>query len=425
MFEIEEVRTNAAKIKVIGVGGAGGNAVNNMISANLKGIEFIAINTDAQVLSTSLANRSIRIGENVTRGLGAGSDPSKGRDSALESRDQIADAICGADMVFITAGMGGGTGTGAAPVIAEIARDLGALTVAVVTKPFFYEGRKRAMNAEKGIQELRQHVDTSIVIPNDRISLVVEKGTPLLKSFSIANDILRQAIQGISDLILTPGLINLDFADVYTIMSGSGRAVMGVGAGKGENAAIEAAKRAISNPLLEESSIDGAKGILINITGGLDMSLDSINGATGLVYDSAHDDSNIIFGAVIDPDLEDEIRVTVIATGFEDKKSIEKEESKAEPKEVEKTEAKAVEETRRGEEPRIPQPEPRRWTPSKPVPSQPVQAKTEHVYKGATRVLNKSLLDLMEHEQIVSQVMNYDDTLDSPTFLRKMSGQGR
>jgi len=425
MFEIEEVRTNAAKIKVIGVGGAGGNAVNNMISANLKGIEFIAINTDAQVLSTSLANRSIRIGENVTRGLGAGSDPSKGRDSALESRDQIADAICGADMVFITAGMGGGTGTGAAPVIAEIARDLGALTVAVVTKPFFYEGRKRAMNAEKGIEELKQHVDTSIVIPNDRISLVVEKGTPLLKSFSIANDILRQAIQGISDLILTPGLINLDFADVYTIMSGSGRAVMGVGAGKGENAAIEAAKRAISNPLLEESSIDGAKGILINITGGLDMSLDSINGATGLVYDSAHDDSNIIFGAVIDPDLEDDIRVTVIATGFEDRKSIEKEESKAEAKEVEKTEVKAAEEPRRGEEPRVPQPEPRRWTPSKPVPSQPVQAKTEHVYKGATRVLNKSLLDLMEHEQIVSQVMNYDDTLDSPTFLRKMSGQGR
>jgi len=425
MFEIEEVRTNAAKIKVIGVGGAGGNAVNNMISANLKGIEFIAINTDAQVLSTSLANRSIRIGENVTRGLGAGSDPSKGRDSALESRDQIADAICGADMVFITAGMGGGTGTGAAPVIAEIARDLGALTVAVVTKPFFYEGRKRAMNAEKGIEELRQHVDTSIVIPNDRISLVVEKGTPLLKSFSIANDILRQAIQGISDLILTPGLINLDFADVYTIMSGSGRAVMGVGAGKGEHAAVEAAKRAISNPLLEESSIDGAKGILINITGGLDMSLDSINGATGLVYDSAHDDSNIIFGAVIDPDLEDEIRVTVIATGFEDKKSIEKEESKAESKEVEKTETKAVKEPRRGEEPRVPQPEPSRWTPSKPVSSQPVQAKTEHVYKGATRVLNKSLLDLMEHEQIVSQVMNYDDTLDSPTFLRKMSGQGR
>lgn len=425
MFEIEEVRTNAAKIKVIGVGGAGGNAVNNMISANLKGIEFIAINTDAQVLSTSLANRSIRIGENITRGLGAGSDPSKGRDSALESRDEIADAICGSDMVFITAGMGGGTGTGAAPVIAEIARDLGALTVAVVTKPFFYEGKKRAMNAEQGIQELKQHVDTSIVIPNDRISLVVEKGTPLIKSFSIANDILRQAIQGISDLILTPGLINLDFADVYTIMSGSGRAVMGVGAGKGESAAIEAAKRAISNPLLEESSIDGAQGILINITGGLEMSLDSINGATGLVYDSAHDDSNIIFGAVIDPDLEDEIRVTVIATGFEHKKEPAREEVKAMVKEIKETaETKAVEEPRRVEEPKIPQPEPKRWTPSNPVTAHPAQARTEQAYKGATRVLNKSLLDLMEHEQIVSQVMNYDDTLDSPTFLRKMTGKG-
>jgi len=418
MFEIEEVRNNAAKIKVIGVGGAGGNAVNNMISANLKGIEFIAINTDAQVLNTSLANSTIRIGENVTRGLGAGSDPTKGRDAALENRDQIADSICGADMVFITAGMGGGTGTGAAPVIAEIARDLGALTVAVVTKPFFYEGKKRAMNAETGLAELKQHVDTSIIIPNDRISLVVEKGTPLIKSFSIANDILRQAIQGISDLILTPGLINLDFADVYTIMNGSGRAVMGVGSSRGENAALEAAKRAISNPLLEESSIDGAQGILINITGGLEMALDSINAATGLVYDSAHDDSNIIFGAVIDPDLEDEIRVTVIATGFEQSKAQVKQAEKVQTMEaVEVVEVAERAERRPVEEPKAKQPEPKQWAP----PARPLPPKPEPAYKGATRVLNKSLLDLMEHEQIVSQVMNYDDTLDSPTFLRKMS----
>jgi cell division protein FtsZ len=381
MFEIEEVRNNSAKIRVVGVGGAGGNAINNMISANLKGIDFIAINTDAQVLNTSLASTMIQIGNNVTRGLGAGSDPAKGREAALENRDEIADALRGADMVFITAGMGGGTGTGAAPVVAEISRELGALTVAVVTKPFFYEGKKRALNAEQGIRDLRNTVDTSIIIPNDRISMVVEKGTPLIKSFSIANDILRQAIQGISDLILTPGLINLDFADVQTIMIASGRAVMGAGIGKGENGASEAARTAISNPLLEESSIDGARGILINITGGLEMSLSTIEEATGLVYDAAHEEANIIFGAVINPDLEDEVRVTVIATGFEDKNE------------------------------KIQIPEIKRWAPKK-VPAS---------YKGSSRVLSKSLINEIDHERIVAEVMNYDDALDSPTFLRKMN----
>ncbi|MGE5893842.1 MAG: cell division protein FtsZ [bacterium] len=400
MFEIEEVRNNSAKIKVVGVGGAGGNAVNNMISANLKGIEFIAINTDVQVLSTSLANTAIQIGRSTTRGLGAGSDPTKGREAALENKDEIADTLRGADMVFITAGMGGGTGTGAAPIVADIAREIGALTVAVVTKPFFYEGRKRAVNAEQGIKDLRNSVDTSIIIPNDRITLVVDKGTPLIKSFSIANDILRQAIQGISDLILTPGLINLDFADVHTIMNSSGRAVMGVGTGSGDNSSAEAAKRAISNPLLEESSIEGARGILINITGGLNLSLSSIEDATGLVYDAAHEDANIIFGAVVDPDLSDEIRVTVIATGFEEKKEPVKEKEKAQ------VAMPAV------------RPLPMADL-KKPAPAAPLKRAVETL-KGSSRVLSKSLLDELEHEQIVAQVMNCDDALDAPTFLRKM-----
>jgi cell division protein FtsZ len=384
MFEIEEVRTNSAKIKVVGIGGAGGNAVNNMIAASHKGIEFIAVNTDAQVLNSSLAQTTIQIGKDVTRGLGAGSDPSKGRESALEDRDVIAENIHGADMVFITAGMGGGTGTGAAPVIADIAKELGALTVAVVTKPFFYEGKKRAINAEQGLKELKERVDTFIIIPNDRIRMVVDKGTPLLKSFAVANDILRQAVQGISDLILTPGLINLDFADVEAIMTASNRAVMGVGSGAGENGTAEAAKKAISNPLLEESSIDGARGILINITGGLNLSLVSIEEATGLVYDSAHEDANIIFGAVIDPDLEDEVRVTVIATGFEEKADKKREKVKV--------------------------PEIKKWQPKT----------IEPPLKASTRVLSKSLVDEMEHEAIVNDVLNYEDSLDTPTFLRKL-----
>ena len=247
MFEIEEIRGQKAKIKVIGAGGAGGNAINNMIASNLQGVEFIGINTDLQVLETSLAPVKVQIGRELTRGLGAGSNPEIGRQAALEDRAAVMDAMDDCDMVFITAGMGGGTGTGAAPVIAEIANEMGILTVAVVTKPFFYEGKKRLMNAETGIKELTKHVDTLIVIPNDRISLVVDKGTPMLKSFSIANDVLRQAVQGISDIILVPGLINVDFADVKTVMDNVGRAVMGTGTGKGEGGAFEAAKKAITN----------------------------------------------------------------------------------------------------------------------------------------------------------------------------------
>lgn len=322
MFELEEAQGGKqhASIKVVGVGGAGGNVVNNMIASNIRSVDFIAINTDAQVLDTSMASEKLQIGHSITRGLGAGSKPEVGRESALEDRDLISGALDGADMVFITAGMGGGTGTGAAPVVAEVARSLGAITIAVVTKPFFYEGGVRKRNATAGILELQDMVDTMIVIPNDRISMVVEKGTPLLESFAIANDVLRHAVQGISDLVLIPGLINLDFADVKTVVQNAGRAVIGMGIGKGEGGAYDAAKKAISNPLLENNSIEGAEGVLINITGGLSLSLDDVQEATAPVYESAKDGANIMLGAVIDPDLKEEIRVTVIATQFEDPK---------------------------------------------------------------------------------------------------------
>ncbi len=319
MFQLDEVSRLVARIKVIGVGGGGGNAINSMVSADMFGIEFIAVNTDKQHLDASLAPVKVQIGESLTKGLGAGSNPVIGRQAAVDDKDSLMSIIEGADMIFITAGMGGGTGTGAAPVIAKLAQEQGILTVGVVTKPFYYEGRKRAINGEEGTRELKNCVDTLIVIPNDRIHLVVEKGTPLLKSFSIANDVLKQAIRGISDLILVPGLINLDFADVKAVMENSGRAVIGMGRAEGEGGAFEAAKRAISNPLLEESSIEGAKGILINITGGLTMSLDAVQEAASLIHDSAHDEANIILGAVINAEMEETVEVTVIATGLEDR----------------------------------------------------------------------------------------------------------
>ncbi len=378
MFEIEEVRGQKAKIKVIGAGGAGGNAINNMIASNLQGVEFVGINTDLQVLETSLAPVKVQIGMELTRGLGAGSNPEIGRQAALEDRAAIMECMDGCDMVFITAGMGGGTGTGAAPVIAEVAKEMGVLTVAVVTKPFFYEGKKRLINAEEGMKELTKHVDTLIVIPNDRISLVVEKGTPMLKSFSIANDVLRQAVQGISDIILVPGLINVDFADVRTIMQKVGRAVMGMGIGRGEGGAFEAAKKAISNPLLEDSSIEGSRGILINITGGLELSLSEVQDATSLIYDSAHEDVNVIFGAVIDPDIKDEVRVTVIATGFEEKRE------------------------------KIELPQIKKWTPLK----EPV------TFKGSERVLAKSLTTF-DAAAAKEDIFNYEDAIDLPAFLRR------
>lgn len=317
MFELEQAERMIAKIKVIGVGGGGCNAVNSMLSSSIYGVEFIAVNTDSQHLDMSLAPLKVQIGAELTKGLGAGANPVIGRQAAIEDKDSLMACIEGADMIFITAGMGGGTGTGASPVIASIARELKILTVAVVTKPFYYEGRKRALNAEDGINELKKYVDTLIVLPNDKIQKVVQKGTPLMKSFAIANDVLKDAIQGISDVILMPGLINLDFADIKTIMENAGKAVIGVGFGKQDEGALDAAKQAISNPFLEDSSIENATGILINITGGLNMSLSDIETVASYIHDSANDDANIILGAVINPDMEDDIKVTVIASGIE------------------------------------------------------------------------------------------------------------
>ncbi|MEN6420727.1 MAG: cell division protein FtsZ [Smithella sp.] len=319
MFELTEVCSeNLAKIKVIGVGGGGGNAVNTMISSCLQGVDFISANTDAQALGVSSAPIKIQIGTQITKGLGAGSDPEVGKQSALESRDEIRPYLEGADMIFITAGMGGGTGTGAAPVIAEIARECSVLTIAVVTKPFQFEGKKRNLQAEEGIAQLRDAVDTLIVVPNQRLLSLGGRNLSLLEAFKKADDILYQAVKGISDLILVPGLINLDFADVRAVMSNMGMAIMGTGVASGENRAVEAAQKAISSPLLEDNTIQGAHGILLNITGGSDMSLYEVNEASSLVQEEADEDANIIFGTVIDPNMEDEIRITVIATGFDD-----------------------------------------------------------------------------------------------------------
>jgi cell division protein FtsZ len=306
-----------AKIKVIGVGGGGGNAVNRMIQAGIKGIEFLVANTDVQAMRTCLAPTKIQIGAKLTKGLGAGANPEIGKQAALEDTDRILESLSGADMIFITSGMGGGTGTGAAPIIASLAAELGSLTVAVVTKPFAFEGKRRRVQAEQGIRALRDTVDTLITIPNERLLNFVERATSLGEAFKIADDVLRQAVQGISDLITVPGEINLDFADVKTIMHGMGMALMGTGVSQGEHRAVEAAQRAISSPLLEEASIEGAKGVLINITGGTDMTLFEVHEAASIIQEAADEEANIIFGTVIDPKMKDEVKVTVIATGFD------------------------------------------------------------------------------------------------------------
>jgi cell division protein FtsZ len=304
-----------AVIKVVGVGGGGTNAVNRMVDAGLGGVEFIAVNTDAQALMMSDADMKLHIGSAATRGLGAGADPVVGQAAAQESRDELKEALKGADMVFVTAGEGGGTGTGAAPVVAELAREIGALTVGVVTKPFAFEGRRRAQQSESGIDRLRDHVDTLIVIENDRLLQVVEKKTSVVDAFRMADDILRQGVQGITDLITVPGLVNLDFADVRTIMREAGSALMGIGSASGENRAAEAARSAVSSPLLE-TTIEGATGILLNITGGPQIGLFEVNEAAEVVTAAADQNANVIFGAVIDEAMGDEVRVTVIATGF-------------------------------------------------------------------------------------------------------------
>ncbi len=312
----ETAQNYLAVIKVVGVGGGGVNAVNRMIDAGLKGVEFVAVNTDAQALLMSDADVKLDIGRDLTRGLGAGSDPEVGRQAAEDHHDEIEAAISGADMVFITAGKGGGTGTGAAPVIAEIARGCGALTIGVVTRPFGFEGRRRAVQAEQGIQRLKENVDTQIVIPNDRLLTVSDEKTSVLNAFKMADEVLLQGVQGITDLITTPGLINTDFADVKMIMSDAGSALMGIGYASGEGRALAAARAAISSPLLE-ASIEGARGILLNISGGSDLGLFEVNEAAEVIHGVAHPDANIIFGAVIDDEMGDDVRVTVIAAGFE------------------------------------------------------------------------------------------------------------
>lgn len=316
-ISLEENGVQGARIKVVGVGGGGGNAINRMVESGLTGAEFISINTDVQALQTSKAPIRLQIGSNLTRGLGAGANPQIGRDAALDDLNKIMELLEGADMVFITAGMGGGTGTGAAPIIASAAKEMQALTVAVVTKPFSFEGRRRMMQADHGLKELRSCVDTIIIIPNDRLLSTVDRNTPFLKAFLIADDVLKHGVQSISDLILKPGLINLDFADVKTIMKGMGKAVMGTGVGTGESRAIDAAKRAMNSPLLEEGSIEGARGILINITASDSLTMFEAMEASKLVQECADPDANIIWGANIDNNVKDEVKVTVIATGFE------------------------------------------------------------------------------------------------------------
>ncbi|HXV60092.1 MAG TPA: cell division protein FtsZ [Vicinamibacteria bacterium] len=315
-LSIEE-QVGGASIKVVGVGGGGGNAINRMIASSISGVDFLAANTDLQALRSNRAKTKIQLGGKLTKGLGCGADPEIGRQAALEDTERILEAIEGADMIFVTAGLGGGTGTGGAPIVASLASELGVLTVAVVTKPFTFEGRRRQMQAEDGIRELREQVDTLISIPNDRLLQTVERTTPISEAFSIADDVLRQAVQGISDLITVPGLINLDFNDVRTVMRGMGDAVMGTGIAEGENRADEAAKKAISSPLLEDSSVNGAKGVIINITGGDDLSLTEVSEASSIIHEEADPDANIIFGAVIDPRMTGKMKVTVIATGFQ------------------------------------------------------------------------------------------------------------
>ena len=367
-----------ATIKVIGVGGAGNNAVNRMVEAGIKNVEFIALNTDKQALTTSKAGAKVQIGEKLTRGLGAGANPDIGAQAAEESKAEIAELVKGADMVFVTAGMGGGTGTGAAPIVASTAKELGILTIGVVTKPFTFEGKKRLAQAERGVASLKGKVDTLVVIPNDKLLQVIDRKTSMIEAFRMADDVLRQGVQGISDLISVPGVINLDFADVRTIMLNQGMAHMGIGCASGENRAEDAAKQAIQSPLLE-TSIEGARGIIINITGGSDMGLHEANTAAELVQRSADPEANIIFGTVIDDSMGDEIQITVIATGFE--------------KEEEKRQTQVS-----------------------------TSSQYENIVADAWRKRNSSNVSSVSSSSSSSNDSNGD--LDIPTFLRKNKGLG-
>jgi cell division protein FtsZ len=395
MIELEENTNSGANLKVVGIGGGGCNAVNTMIKAGLSGVEFVGANTDGQALAGCGAPIKIQLGTKLTKGLGAGANPEIGRNAVLEDKDRIREVLMGADMVFITAGLGGGTGTGGAPILAAIARDVGALTVAVVTKPFLFEGKKRQRQAEEGLKELRKCVDTLITIPNQRLLNLAGRDMSLLETFRKADEVLLQAVQGISDLITVNGLINLDFADVRTVMSEMGLALMGTGAASGENRAIEAAQRAISSPLLEDITISGARGILINITGGTDLTLYEVNEASTLIQEEAHEEANIIFGAVIDETLKEEMRVTVIATGFGRAEEMEERipESRAASPEKEKT---VVSFTRRES--------------NRDIPTFIRQEKTIEVQeKQAKSARGRMSVNLKEEEY------------DIPTFLRKQA----
>lgn len=397
MFSFQEDLLSPVRIKVIGIGGAGCNAINTMITSGLARVDFIASNTDLQALDRSLAPYKIQLGPERTRGLGAGAKPEIGRDAALESKEHIRECLEGADMVFVTAGMGGGTGTGAAPIVASIAREMGILTVGVVTKPFQYEGQRRHKHAEEGIRDLRRHVDTLLVIPNQRLLGIVDKSTPLLEAFKVADDVLRQAIQGIADVITTTGHVNVDFADVRTVMSHTGRAVMGMGVSYGPNRAIEAAQKAMCSPLLEEGSVEGARGVLLNITGGPSMSLHEIEEAASIIQQTADPEANIIVGQVINPDMGEELIITVIATGFE------REEDSA---------AAAI-----GAERGLSRP-------AKPVPSMLTGV-------GASLGIDRPIKDLDRpaflrrmndvRESMDRTVLTAEDEWDVPTFLRKQT----
>ena len=382
---LEEGYRYGANIKVVGIGGAGGNAVNRMISSKIEGVQFIVLNTDVQALKQSNASVKLQIGGKITKGLGAGANPEVGRQAALEDTDKIIEQLEGADMVFITGGLGGGTGTGAAPIVASLATELGALAVAVVTKPFSFEGKKRKIQAEKGLEELHESVDTVITIPNERLLSAVDKKVSLTEAFRLADDVLRQAVQGISDLITVPGEINLDFADVKTTMQGMGMAVMGTGIAEGENKSNEAAHKAISSPLLEEATIDGAMGILINITGGDDMTLHEVAEASNIIHEAAHPEANIIFGTVIDSKMTNQMKITVIATGFDKKGKREKEQTQK--KEIRK---KGVEKGAFGAEP---------------------------FFRRLSQDRSQSFGEL--GESFGNRITDSEKDLDVPTFLRK------
>ncbi len=403
MLEFDVDSGTLAQIKVVGVGGAGNNAINRMILHGLRGVEFIAVNTDSQALALSKANQRVQIGAKVTKGLGAGANPEVGAKAAEESREEIMQNLKGADLVFVTAGMGGGTGTGAAPVVAEAARELGILTIGVVTKPFSFEGRQRMKNAETGIEKLKQKVDSLVTIPNERLLSVVGKGTTLVDAFRMADDVLRQGIQGISDLIAVPSLINLDFADVKSVMEDKGMAHMGIGYGSGENAMTEAAKQAISSPLLE-TSINGATGVIINVTGGKELGLIDVNEGAQMITQAADEEANIIFGAGVDETLGDEIRITVIATGFERGERVKKD--KEAPRAEEAPRQASVDVPDAPQEPRE---EPRRVEMADPWW---MMDRSENSASGG----NTSSFD---RDAFAKQLFDGEDETDIPTFLRR------